>query len=974
MVLPIAVLAVLALASLAVTTSGALASTGAVGSHGGGVGSAPGEAAAGALGQNSGSPAASDSAPDAVLGPSEAVPGEVESTLVLTNGTSAPGNFLSGIGLTPRALLYDPATGDLEVAAESSGNLIVVNPTSDRVVGAIPAGDEPVSIAYDPSNGRLYVADQSNTVSVIDPSTGTLVATLPSGYYLTSIAYDPVSGLVYVGILTRNDVGRLLLLDPENDSWVGSITVGGTPVSIAYDPANENLYVADFLDDNVTVVNSMSDRIAGSIPVGSEPESLAVDPANDEIFVANAGSSNVSVIDGQFDVVVGTLSVVGAPESVAVDAPQGQLDVVATVGLTGNLSTFDISNDTLATAVPTPLDPSTLGVVPTTGDVYVASYYSNSLSVFDPTTAHFVGDVILGSEPDAIAYDSLNGDLLVTDRATRSLDVVDPSNDSVVARISAGSEPIMAAFDPNNGCVYVVDAGGSVSVLNATNDEFLGSITVGAEPLTDVYDSGNGEVYVVNAGSDNVSVIDPSEAAVVASVAVQGFPTSIAYDPANGDLYVAYVGSENVTVIDGTNNSVVAEVDVGVIDPTAVAVDAASGLLFLLSERYSAVFEVSTASERLIREVGLPLLGAPQFYGFGDPIAFDDRNGYLYLALGYNLTEVLDGANGSLLGYFGVGEDPDSVAYDPQLSELFVANLVDGSLSVVRPLYLVSFHETGLPSGALSRHGWSIELGGVRAHEYGAWATYAVGNGSYPYSLSGPKGFRVTGGPPAGSIAVQDASTTISVELERGATYALTIAVTGLAHDRSWCVNLSGEAVCADRSTTKVLNLTGGAYSYAVASPLVGQSISARFGGHAVNASGTLDLTHAERLTFSFSYPYYVTFWEVGRAGEPWSVTVHGETLTNSTGGPIVAHLGNGTYRYSVVREVGYRATGVPSRAVVSGAPASVTVTFVPRAGEGPHASAGAGAGSDSVPRLDAAPGSAELRLGTPVVVARRPA
>ena len=106
---------------------------------------------------------------------------------------------------------------------------------------------EPWGIAYDPSNGYIYVADTgSNTVSVIDGANNTVIATIP---------------------------------------------VGRGPSGVVYDPSNGYIYVTNYFSDSVSVINGKT--VIATIPVGSRPAGVVYDPSNGYIYVANAVSGTV---------------------------------------------------------------------------------------------------------------------------------------------------------------------------------------------------------------------------------------------------------------------------------------------------------------------------------------------------------------------------------------------------------------------------------------------------------------------------------------------------------------------------------------------------------------------------------------------------------------------------------------------------------------------------------------------------------
>ncbi|MGA1975344.1 MAG: beta-propeller fold lactonase family protein [Conexivisphaerales archaeon] len=93
------------------------------------------------------------------------------------------------------------------------------------VVGTVTVGDQPHSVAYDPSNGYLYVANFGpNTVSVIDGATNKVVGSaIAVGVEPIGIAYDPADGYLYVANYGSNTT-------PDHNgattTGVGTIDVG----------------------------------------------------------------------------------------------------------------------------------------------------------------------------------------------------------------------------------------------------------------------------------------------------------------------------------------------------------------------------------------------------------------------------------------------------------------------------------------------------------------------------------------------------------------------------------------------------------------------------------------------------------------------------------------------------------------------------------------------------------------------------
>jgi len=178
-----------------------------------------------------------------------------------------------------------------------------VNTSTSNAVG-------PWGIAYDPSNGYIYVADlNSSTVSVINGTTNIVIAIITVGSEPMGVAYDPSNGYIYV---TNFGSGTVSVIN--GTTVIATITVGGlwtNPAGVAYDPSNGYIYVTNFGSDAVSVISGTT--VIANIPVGSEPVGVAYDPSNGYIYVTNFGSGTVSIISTRVSTSSTSISSVTTP-------------------------------------------------------------------------------------------------------------------------------------------------------------------------------------------------------------------------------------------------------------------------------------------------------------------------------------------------------------------------------------------------------------------------------------------------------------------------------------------------------------------------------------------------------------------------------------------------------------------------------------------------------------------------------------
>jgi len=207
--------------------------------------------------------------------------GYVKYTLDLLNNTLINGNFIGFTsplvpGVNPIGVAYDSSNGYLYVAEHGSDVVSVINTKTNEIIKTINVGTSPWGIAYDPSNGYLYVTNgwfggyggyvwyYTNNVTVINGATNTVIANISVGEGPYGVLYDPSNGYIYVTNTAQNNVS---VIDGANNTVIASINVGFNPEGVAYDPSNGYIYVANSFSNSISVINGANNTIISSIAV-----------------------------------------------------------------------------------------------------------------------------------------------------------------------------------------------------------------------------------------------------------------------------------------------------------------------------------------------------------------------------------------------------------------------------------------------------------------------------------------------------------------------------------------------------------------------------------------------------------------------------------------------------------------------------------------------------------------------------------
>jgi DNA-binding beta-propeller fold protein YncE len=257
---------------------------------------------------------------------------------------ASTGSFLRSflLGVAPALVTVDPDSGNLYSVDGSTGALVRVTPDLSSVapLGLLPTGGSPAA-APDPAQGSIWIGSEGSTAIVeLNGSLGSVVRTLDENATVGTISYDSIDQRLYAGNYTSDTVipfaasngypnpGVAAVPTPissfydarNGDLYVGSASVNvGTftsPLAIlngtrevvvrklnggiyldgmTFDPYTGQLFVAAEETGNLTVINTLTNRVSGQIvlPGGGEPSALVFDPVTGLLYVAEAGSQDV---------------------------------------------------------------------------------------------------------------------------------------------------------------------------------------------------------------------------------------------------------------------------------------------------------------------------------------------------------------------------------------------------------------------------------------------------------------------------------------------------------------------------------------------------------------------------------------------------------------------------------------------------------------------------------------------------------
>ncbi|MBS0909928.1 YncE family protein [Tatumella sp. JGM118] len=177
-------------------------------------------------------------------------------------------------------------------------------------------------IAIDPENDRLYIpgVGADSVVWVVDAKNLTLLNTIEhTGKLGAGVALDSAHHTLYIS----NGDGELVVINTTTqriEKKVKLVEKGDSALlNIASDPVGHRLFISDYKQPGVLVVDTRTDKVINKINV---PESLSVlyNPQRHQLYVTHRQAGTVSIINTQNYQLEQTVKAPGLPNSLALSA------------------------------------------------------------------------------------------------------------------------------------------------------------------------------------------------------------------------------------------------------------------------------------------------------------------------------------------------------------------------------------------------------------------------------------------------------------------------------------------------------------------------------------------------------------------------------------------------------------------------------------------------------------------------------
>ncbi len=825
-----------------------------------------------------------------------------------------------GVGNFPFGLAYDPSNNYIYVANLFSSSITILKPSQSGLAATVatislPSSFNPFFAVYDKSTASIYVSNvNGNQIAVVNGVNFQGYLNVMGSPAM--MAYDTSNGNLYVAdaqTSASTGYGYISVID-SNGRVTANYSIPGSvnPFGVSYDPNRDLIYVSDANSNQIFVFNPQNHQFINDIQVGSEPYGISISPSGNLVEISNFDSGSISYLEYLGAVKAVTFKEVGLSPGTSWSIRLGN------VSLTSNTGTITF-NET----------PGAYSFYPAAVPGYELSSMPSAVAVSSQNVSVTINyeklygvSVIESGLPSGNVWGfTLNGNHYTTSAGAINLKLVNGSYnitpDSVAGYFIPASKQVIVSGSGTDVYLYYRTAytltfdesglmpGQSWSV-NVNGTIFTSSIST----ITVMLPNGTYSYYV-----NNVQGYELQPTA--GSATINGSPVQIGISfvklytvmfvehgispgsqwnvTLGGRLISSSTGTISFLAANGTY-SFNASAPLDYIPPYRSGSVSVSGSNEQVNLYFTKDFKVAFA------ESGLPQ-GADWWVSIGGHNITSDSS-----MIALNLT------NGS---------------YSYSASKIFGYVLENGTGSIdvngasvtvylnYWKLYQATFQETGLPAGTA----WYVNITGkAPIEETSAYATVNLTNGTYSYSVATTdKSYSAAGGfLTVDGSGVSEQISFIPVE------YKITFSENGLPAGVAWYLNISNGHDYRSTSSGITLSLMNGTYSYAI-------STSDKEYSPASNSGSLSVIGKQASVVVQFKPVYYsVQFVESGLpSGTVWYVNITGGQSYSSSTPVIGAELTNGSYSYEIgVQNRTYSSPG--GSFAVGGSSIGVKVNFKP--------------------------------------------
>lgn len=304
--------------------------------------------------------------------------------------------------------------------------------------------------------------------------------------------------------------------EPDNTEITSTrITVGKAPHGLAVNKSNTKLYVTNFNDGSVGVIDLTSGEMVDTIKVEKGPVNIVLSQDNAIAYVSNELSDTISIIDTAQKTVIDTVFIGDRPHGLTL-SPDGSRLYVCNLN-SNDVSILNTTNYEIIDRIAVGNSPDSPVVSSSGKMMYVTNYDLDGapsyVSIIDLDQLQEIDQVAVGINPHGIKLSADDSKLYVTIEGEDKWLVIDTPSREIIAEYATGQSPHALGLSPDGEYLWTGDLkSNTVTIFKTVNGEQVDQIDLhnGADPHTIIFSPDGAYAYIADFFTRSVVVIETS--------------------------------------------------------------------------------------------------------------------------------------------------------------------------------------------------------------------------------------------------------------------------------------------------------------------------------------------------------------------------------------------------------------------------------------------------------------------------------
>lgn len=315
--------------------------------------------------------------------------GYVSRTVNLATGRVLSGDYYLNqqYGYGQALMAYDPSNGMIYMA--NSYSVLVINASSSIIPLYMQTGfNGPYGVTYDNSNGNVYVANSgSNTLAVINTTANRVAQQIPMGYNAQPLlllynsfnkylyAYDSGTGNISVVNATSNQITKNITVGNLIDQ-----SIKADSSILTFNPGNGNVFILNQNSREITVINGSDNSVLmnDTLPYADLPTGIAFISSTNSLYISGYETYNITVVNAGNLSFERNITIPGEYVTSMLYDPANGYAYIASLG--SEIFMINAKNSSYVTSIPVDYGPFSMVVVTGSNTVFDYNAYSASIS------------------------------------------------------------------------------------------------------------------------------------------------------------------------------------------------------------------------------------------------------------------------------------------------------------------------------------------------------------------------------------------------------------------------------------------------------------------------------------------------------------------------------------------------------------------------------------------------------------------